>query len=123
MKAAILRDGEPLARKSEYFTCAPSVHQILQLGSGRHWGWQFTGRPYPFENYAEIFAQEDHATYGKASGGGPVGYEKLRRAPDLAGYAEGRFRRDPGWKDMLAAAINWSAGKQFSDEVLYVRQK
>lgn len=157
VRAAVLRDGNPVAQKSEYFTCARSVHQVLQLGSGRHWGWQFTGRPYPFENYPEIFAQENHATYGnyleqfawgesdfdaltpshdrwwsgqtgsphdkghmtsimeamhrhgievvtygKASGGGPVGYERLRRMPDFAGYTDGRF-----WGSYNSAGLDY----------------
>ncbi|HGJ65447.1 TPA: hypothetical protein ENS27_08675 [bacterium] len=29
-------------------------------------------------------------TYGKASGGGIVGYELLRRRPELPGYTDGR---------------------------------
>jgi len=146
LKATLLRDEKKLAEKSEFFTCARDLHQVLLIGYGNHGGWQFSGTidkvkdTYPTEfakqfrstygNFAEKFAwapsdfddltpEEDRwwagqtsyneskpnmisminafhkegiqaITYGKASGGGIVGYELLRRNPKLAGYTDGR---------------------------------
>ncbi len=150
LRAVLLRDGRPFATRSDYFTCARSVHQVLQFGVGNHGAWQFSGLidnirdTYPREFAAQIrsnwgncsekfgWAPSDFdcmapaydrwwagqtgyneckpnmiavieamheqgirvVTYGKQAGDGPVGFETLRRHPDLGMYNNGRYVGD-----------------------------
>ena len=148
LKASVVRDGQPVATKSDYFSCARCLHQMLIAGASPFGGgWQFSGTVdnhldrYPLDyiasfrasygNFNEKFAwgpsdfddltpdsdkwwagqtqyneskrsmiatiNEAHrqgisvVTYGKAAAGGLVGYEKMRRHPDIVGYTNGRF--------------------------------
>ncbi len=146
LTATLARDGKPFAERSDYFSCARSVHQVLIFGMANWGAWQFSGlmdgagETYPKTFAAELrgnygnciekfgWAPSDfdcltpttdrwwagqgaynecktnmlaiisalHAdglrvvTYGKEAAGGVVGYERLRRRPDLAPYSNGR---------------------------------
>lgn len=63
--ATLLRNGRPFAEKSDYFTCARSVHQVLIFGRGNHGPWQFSGLIDPIrDTYPAEFAQQWRSTYG-----------------------------------------------------------
>ncbi len=55
LRATLLRGRSQIARKSEYFTCARSVHQVLMWGRGNHGGMQFPGT---IDDTADQYAAE-----------------------------------------------------------------
>ena len=79
--ATLLRDGKPFATKSDYFTCARSVHQVLIFGRGNHGPWQFSGQIDPIlDKYPAEFAQQWRDTYGNCLekfGWGPSDFDGL----------------------------------------------
>jgi hypothetical protein len=65
IEATLLRDGKPFAVKSDVFSCARSVQQVLICGSGNHGGWQFSGRiDKTLATYPKEFASQYRSTYG-----------------------------------------------------------
>ncbi|HGJ65448.1 TPA: hypothetical protein ENS27_08680 [bacterium] len=65
LHAKLVRDGKPFTEKSEFFTCARSVHQVLMIGCGSHGGWQFSGTIDKVKNtYPAEFAKQYRTTYG-----------------------------------------------------------
>jgi hypothetical protein len=75
LRATLLRNSQPLATRSDYFSCARSVHQVLMYGFGDWSGWQFSGTiDANREPYAQKLAGELQSTYGNA-------FEKFGWAP------------------------------------------
>ncbi len=65
LRATLLRGGQPFGRKSDYFACARSVHQVLQFGHGNHGAWQFSGQIDPIrDTYPAQFAEQLRSTWG-----------------------------------------------------------
>ena len=68
LRAVLLRDGQPLAAQSDYFSCARSVHQVLQFGVGNHGAWQFSGQIDKIrDTYPRQFAGEVRGNYGNCA--------------------------------------------------------
>ncbi|HZO86969.1 MAG TPA: hypothetical protein VFB38_01420 [Chthonomonadaceae bacterium] len=90
----------------EKFAWAPSDFDDLTPAADRWWAGQTAYNECATNMRAMIQAFHAQgikvATYGKAAAGGPVGYEKLRRNPDLAGYTNGRF-----WGNYDAAGLDY----------------
>jgi hypothetical protein len=86
LRATLLRDGKQLARKSDYFTCAPSVHQVLMWGRGNHGGMQFPGTiDATADKYAAEFSQQWRSQYGNffdQFGWGPSDFDCLTPKED-----------------------------------------
>ena len=84
--ATLLRGGSRIARKSEYFTCAPSVHQVLMWGRGNHGGMQFPGTiDDTADQYAAEFSQQWMLQYGNffdQFGWGPSDFDCLTPKED-----------------------------------------
>ena len=81
LTATLLRDGKPFAEKSDYFSCAHSVHQVLLFGRGNHHPMQFSGLVDPMrDTYPAEFAQQLRNTYGNCTekfGWGPSDFDDL----------------------------------------------
>jgi len=92
----------------EKFAWGPSDLDDLTPDADRWWAGQTGYNESKPNMIAFIKAMREHGirvvTYGKASGGGPVGFENLRHRPDLAGYTDGRF-----WGNYDAAALDYLA--------------
>lgn len=92
----------------EKFAWGPSDFDDLTPESDRWWAGQTGYNESKPNMIAMIEAMHRNGiqvvTYGKAAGGGPVGYERLRRHPDLAGYTDGRF-----WGSYDAAKLDYLA--------------
>jgi uncharacterized membrane protein len=90
----------------EKFAWAPSDFDDLTPETDRWWAGQTAYNESKPNMLAMIQAMHNKGiqviTYGKASGGGPVGYELLRKRPDLAGYTDGRF-----WGNYNAAGLDY----------------
>jgi hypothetical protein len=64
LRAILLREGQPLATKSDYFSCARSVHQVLQFGLANWGNWQFSGTMDKIrDTYPRQFAAELRSNY------------------------------------------------------------
>jgi len=86
LRATLLRGHSQIARKSEHFTCAPSVHQVLMWGRGNHGGMQFPGTiDDTADQYAAEFSQQWRSQYGNffdQFGWGPSDFDCLTPKED-----------------------------------------
>lgn len=65
VRATLRRGEQVLAQKSDVFSCARSVHQVLMFGHGNHGAWQFSGQMDAIrDRYPMEFAQQIRDTYG-----------------------------------------------------------
>lgn len=86
LQATLRRGGRLLTAKSDYFTCARSVHQVLQFGHGHHGPWQFSGQIDPIlDRYPAEFARQWRSTWGnylEKFAWGPSDFDELTPEED-----------------------------------------
>ena len=68
VRATLLRDGKVVTTRSDHFSCARSVHQVLQFGVGNHGVWQFSGTMDQVrDTYPREFASQVRGNYGNCT--------------------------------------------------------
>jgi len=87
LRAALRRGEQVLVQKSDYFSCARSVHQVLMFGHGdNHGPWQCSGRMDEVpETYPAEFAEQWRSTHGNCLekfAWGPSDFDDLTPADD-----------------------------------------
>ncbi len=95
---------------AEKFGWAPSDFDGMSPAYDRWWAGQTGYNECKTNMIAVIQAMHDQGikvvTYGKQAGDGPVGFETLRRHPDVGMYANGRYagaNYDAGYLDFITA--------------------
>ena len=116
LRATLVRGNAPLARKSEYFTCARSVHQVLMWGRGNHGGMQFPGTIDDIaDKYAAEFSRQWRSQYGNffdQFGWGPSDFDCLTPKEDRywagqTGYSESKTNTNKVYAAFRAQGIQY----------------
>ncbi len=116
LRATLVRGNAQLARKSEYFTCARSVHQVLMWGRGNHGGMQFPGTIDDIaDKYAAEFSRQWRSQYGNffdQFGWGPSDFDCLTPKEDRywagqTGYSESKTNTNKVYAAFRAQGIQY----------------
>ena len=104
LKATVLREGREIAAKSDYFSCARNVHQVMIEGIGPHGGWQFSGTvDKRIATYPQEFITAVRNTYGnymEKFAWGPSDFDNL--TPDTEKWWAGQTQYNESRQNITA---------------------